>query len=108
MSVRTIEVSFNKKERIVTSEWICEADPGDVIHWYSAFPFVIHFDRISPLGSMIFHSKEKGKRFIVEAPVVFNTSERGARKFSYYLAAFQGRAMDIVDPEIIIPRGPGR
>ncbi|MCK4337921.1 MAG: hypothetical protein KAX11_08250 [Candidatus Aminicenantes bacterium] len=105
-----IEVSFNEEGRVGVKEWVIWRNHDEPIKWESDSPFAIHFHKFSPLESMVFNSKkrESDGRHVVEASVVFNPRDTGARKFSYYVASIQGETIDIVDPEIIIPRGPGR
>ena len=108
-----IEVGFDERGMVGVNEWIIWADPNEEITWTSNFPFAIHFDRNSPMLSMVYNSAEIGSRHEVKARVVYNHQDGGGRRFSYYIASYMednelGKVVDIVDPEIIIPRGPRR
>ncbi len=103
---RKITVKFERGEVSVNPPSL-GGNCRENIQWEGNCLFVIGFGDRSPCKHFKYHSENKNGRFVVEAPVIYNDELLGARRFKYSVAATQNGAIDIVDPEIIIPRRPG-
>jgi len=101
---RKIIVDFNDGG-VSVDYWARGANHADYIRWEGNSRFVIEFDQSTPFRHFKYQSKKENDLFVVEEEVLHNDDNLGAKRFKYSIAATQNGDIDIIDPEIIVPRG---
>jgi len=99
-----ITVSFIDGRVVVNPEF-CEANRNENIRWKSDYQFVIQFGQSSPFKKFKYHSTEDNGKFFAKAKIDYDSGNMGAKKFKYSVAATKNGNIDMLDPEIIVPRG---
>lgn len=98
-----------EKDGIEADPWIIKANKDEKVTWVSqGIPFAILFKDSSPVDFFSESSTEdtSGEHKIT-GTIVWDHTQLGGKSFIYNIAAVKDSEVRIVDPEIIVPRGPG-